>query len=249
MSTGARGGIDFVNTNAAGAKYVVKPNFGSKPVNWVNWWDAARVANWMHNGMGIGASTETGAYTIVGGATSGTTVAKNPGASFWIPSEDEWYKAAYYKGGGTNAGYWEYATQSESVPAKATASSTGVGSAGAVGNVANYGSGATWNSQSGNVTSVGTNGGPSAYGAYDMGGNIREIVSLGVSGQISQRGGTTTAAASALAASTAPSLAGSFVQLTSNGFRLASSVPEPGSTLPILTLFGLALSKTRRRKV
>ena len=24
-------------------------------------------------------------------------------------TEDQWYKAAYYKGGSTNAGYWDYA--------------------------------------------------------------------------------------------------------------------------------------------
>lgn len=35
-----------------------------------------------------------------------------------LPSEDEWYKAAYYKGGGTNAGYWEYATQSDNPPTR-----------------------------------------------------------------------------------------------------------------------------------
>jgi len=33
-----------------------------------------------------------------------------------MTSEDEWYKAAYYKGGGTNAGYWDYPTGSDSVP-------------------------------------------------------------------------------------------------------------------------------------
>ena len=32
--------------------------------------------------------------------------AHNPGAKFWIPTFDEWFKAAYYKGGSTNAGYW-----------------------------------------------------------------------------------------------------------------------------------------------
>ena len=27
---------------------------------------------------------------------------------YFIPTVDEWYKAAYYKGGGVNAGYWTY---------------------------------------------------------------------------------------------------------------------------------------------
>jgi hypothetical protein len=31
--------------------------------------------------------------------------AVNNGATFYIPAHDHLYKAAYYKGGGTNAGY------------------------------------------------------------------------------------------------------------------------------------------------
>ena len=37
-------------------------------------------------------------------------------ATYVIPTENEWYKAAYYKGGSTNAGYWRYATQSNTLP-------------------------------------------------------------------------------------------------------------------------------------
>jgi formylglycine-generating enzyme required for sulfatase activity len=110
----------------------------------------------------------------VGGQTSGTAPAKNPGATFYIPTEDQWYKAAYYKGGGTNAGYWDYATQSNSAPTAVTSGSTGIGSAGSTGNFANYNNTAVWNSQSGNVTTVGTNGGASVYGAFDMSGNLSE---------------------------------------------------------------------------
>ena len=29
-------------------------------------------------------------------------------AKYWTPTEDEWYKAAYYRGGGTGGGYWTY---------------------------------------------------------------------------------------------------------------------------------------------
>ena len=34
----------------------------------------------------------------------------------FLPTEDEWYKAAYYQGGGAGAGYWDYATQSDDPP-------------------------------------------------------------------------------------------------------------------------------------
>ena len=64
----------------------------NRPITYVSWFDAARFANWMNNGATNGASTETGAYTL-NGATNGI-ITKNTGATWWIPSENEWYKAA-----------------------------------------------------------------------------------------------------------------------------------------------------------
>ena len=87
---------------------------GNRPIAYVSWFDAARFANWMNNGATNGASTETGAYTL-SGASNGT-VLRNPDAVWFIPSEDEWVKSAYYKAGGTNSGYWEYPTQSDAAP-------------------------------------------------------------------------------------------------------------------------------------
>jgi len=147
---------------------------GDKPVNYVSWFDAARVANWLMNGATPSSNTEDGAYTLVEGQTTGTAPARNNGATFYIPTEDQWYKAAYYKGGGTNAGYWDYATRSDTAPTAVTAGVTGIGSAGNTGDFANYNSDADWNGRDGNVTTVGTNGGPSAYGAFDMSGNVLE---------------------------------------------------------------------------
>ena len=173
MGSNARGGISRSGSSGS-YSYSVRTNMGDKPVNWVSWFDAARVSNWYQNGATSSSSTETGAYTLVGGQTSGTAPAVNSGATFYVPTEDQWYKAAYYKGGGTSAGYWNYATQNDSDPTAVTAGSTGIGSAGSTGNFANYNNTADWNSQNGNVTTVGTNGGPSAYGAFDMSGNVGE---------------------------------------------------------------------------
>ena len=39
---------------------------GERPIGAVSWFDAARFANWLHNGGTNGASTETGAYTLNG---------------------------------------------------------------------------------------------------------------------------------------------------------------------------------------
>ena len=38
--------------------------------------------------------------------TSLMAVTRNTGATYFIPSENEWYKAAYYNGGDDDAGYW-----------------------------------------------------------------------------------------------------------------------------------------------
>ena len=109
--------------------YLYVPNWsrGSYAMTSVNWFDCARYANWKNNGsqaaptqdqggMIAGATTESGAYTLTTQQTTGSANIKTAGSSFWIPTEDEWYKAAYYKGGSSNAGYWDYATQSNEPP-------------------------------------------------------------------------------------------------------------------------------------
>jgi hypothetical protein len=101
---------------------------GDKPVNYTSWYDAARFSNWMTNGQGSGG-TESGVYTFDGvdSISAITRDLNNPNQVF-IPTEDEWYKAAYHQPaaqGGDSDDYWLYATQSNSVPTIASATSTG----------------------------------------------------------------------------------------------------------------------------
>ena len=251
MGSDARGGISFTSGSASGSKYAAKTNMGDKPVNYVSWFDAARVSNWLMNGATGTSSMETGAYTL-NNATSGTAPAVNSGATFYIPTEDQWYKAAYYKGGSTNAGYWDYATQSDSAPTAVTAGSTGIGSSGSTGNFANYGGTASWNGQTGNVTTVGTNGGASYYGAFDMSGNLREWNDLtGAAGSSrGLRGGGWNFGAFNLSSSSRitndPSGEGGVI-----GFRLASPVAVPEPSTWVMGLAGLACGgwqMVRRRR-
>jgi sulfatase modifying factor 1 len=81
----------------------------------ISWFSAARFANWLHNGGTAESRTEDGAYTL-DGATSGV-ILKNADARWWIPAEDEWYKAAYYDPSkpGENK-YWTYPTRSDEMP-------------------------------------------------------------------------------------------------------------------------------------
>jgi formylglycine-generating enzyme len=252
MGSNARGGISFTSGNAPGSKYEIRTNMGDKPVNFVDWFAAARVSNWLMNGATGTSSTETGAYTLAGG-TSGNAPAVNNGATFYVPTEDQWYKAAYYKGGSTNAGYWDYATQSDSTPTAVTAGSTGIGSSGSTGNFANYLSTADWNSQDGNVTTVGTNGGASAYGAFDMSGNVAEWNDLtGAAGSSrGMRGGNwLTSGASFLSSSGRITYVPSLDNIVF-GFRLASPVPVPEPSTYAMALAGLACggyTMFRRRK-
>jgi len=104
----------------------------NRPITFVSWWDSARFSNWMANGQPTGAqtstTTENGAYNV-NGAISGNAVAKNainPNTSaaptFYVPTENEWYKAAYYSpnyGGPGVGGYYAYATQSNADPGNA----------------------------------------------------------------------------------------------------------------------------------
>jgi len=253
-----RGGITRNGSSGSYTYFVNPSDMGNKPVNWVSWFDAARVANWLMNGATSSSSTETGAYTL-NGAKSGNAVAVNPGATVYIPTEDQWYKAAYYKGGSTNAGYWTYATQSDTAPTKVTADAMGNGRSSSgenlngQGNYANYNLGADWNSQKGNVTSVGTNGGPSAYGAFDMNGNVEEWNDLtGTAGSSrGLRGGSwiddfAFDLSSSDRITIDPSSEDNFI-----GFRLASPVAVPEPSTWVMGLAGIACGgwqMVRRRR-
>jgi formylglycine-generating enzyme len=140
------------------------------PAFGVTWGDAARFCNWLQNGQPIGnqgsGTTETGAYTLNGAITNDDlkTIDRNPGAAYFIPSENEWYKAAFYKGGGTNAGYWIYPTKNDNAPSNLL-SATGT-------NNANFFDGG-YTDPTNELTPVGAfAASPGPYGTFDMGGDV-----------------------------------------------------------------------------
>lgn len=108
--------------------YTSQSNMGNKPIANINWFRAARFVNWLHNempttGSQTSSTTESGSYNL-NGATIGI-ISKESSAKFWIPTLDEWYKAAFYDP--ISVKYWQYATQYDSSPLAVTATSTGDG--------------------------------------------------------------------------------------------------------------------------
>lgn len=179
MTSNLRGGITRTGAGTLASPYVyqTKANMGNKPVNFVSWFDAVRYVNWVNNGKAA-SDTETGSYTLLGGTaipSNANSITRNANARIVIPTENEWYKAAYYEPGASGNSYWLYGTRSDSIPVKATATAIGdIANPGA--NVVNYDYNTVWNGQTGNVTSVGSAGPLSAsfYGALDMTGNVYE---------------------------------------------------------------------------
>lgn len=244
MTNDPRGGIARNAAAPAGNRYSARASMGNKPVNFVSFVDCMRFTNWLHNGQGNGA-TGNGAYSVVNGQNEG----RDPNARFFIPTQNEWYKAAYYDptpgaGGGDN--YWLYPTHSDAIPTMATATPLGdIANPGA--NVANYGPGATWNGlPGGNLTTVGSAGALSTsfYGTHDQGGNLFEwnetLVEPGMRGI---RGGGWGSQHFLLRSTDygldEPTFEGVLV-----GFRVASPIPEP-SALVLLSLGGALLQRRR----
>lgn len=138
------------------------------PVNYVSWGDAARFANWLTNNQPTGAegngTTETGSYTLNGAVTDAAlnAVTRNANADYVIPTENEWYKAAYYNPGASS--YYLYPTSSNSQPSNVL-SATGTNNA----NYYNNG----YTDPTNYLTAVGAFADTtSPYGAYDMGGDV-----------------------------------------------------------------------------
>lgn len=204
-----------------GSRYVSDSGWESKPVVYVSWYDAARFANWLHNGATISADTETGVYHLTALSTVNNSYyngeLRNPDATYWIPSEDEWYKAAFYKGGSTDAGYWDYPTQSDSISS----------------------SDANFNHPGGSAIDVGSYPKGSYYGTYDQGGNVWEWNEALVNGQYrGARGGMWSSPAASLS-STLRNYFNPSSPREYNGFRIAGIVQPDAPAIPEPTSIGL----------
>jgi PEP-CTERM putative exosortase interaction domain len=236
------GGI--VRTGSAGTySYAVIAGRENKPVVRVSFYDAIRFANWMNNGQGNG-DTETGAYTLLGPYTTspygnaipsnGTTVTRNTGASIFLPTENEWYKAAYFNP--ITASYFDYPTSSDTQPVCATPTASA--------NRANCGLATL---PAADLTNVGSYpGSRSPYGTYDQAGNAYELNETIINGGRGYRGGSFGRNPQDIAASWRYYGADPDVETDDLGFRIATTfvIPEPGTGLLVAGgLIGLAVRR------
>lgn len=224
---------------------------GSQPAANITWYEAAAFVNWLNTSTG-----KTAAYNLAwnGSAwsmnlwsseqawqTGGENLFRHKDAYYFLPSLDEWYKAAYYdpdKSGG--AGYWTYATGSNTAPTE-VASGTAIGSA-------------VYNQVFGQGPAVITNaGGLSPYGTMGQGGNVWEWNESAYDSPNDDptwdrwlRGGAWYNLADNLQSSDINS-SGPASDHTVIGFRVAS-IPEPSAALLLIVVGGAWMLKRRLQK-
>ena len=236
--------IDSANLN--GGLGLTHDNRGAdKPATSISWFEAAKFVNWLNTSFGI-----TPAYKFDGGGDfqlweDGDTgynpdnPFRNSNAKYFLPSADEWYKAAYYNPSGLGS-YGDYPTANGLVP---TAVSSGTAINTAVFEQA-------FETGPADITIA---GGLSPYGTMGQGGNVFEweetsfdlVNDDGSSGR-GLRGGASFFSSNLLSSSNRNSF-NPLNEFSDIGFRVAS-IPEPSSPLlGVLASLGLLVRVKRSR--
>jgi len=219
---------------------------GSQPSASINWYQAAAFTNWLNTSTGHVAAYQLNpaltSLTLWSSAEAwqvgGENLYRNKDAYYFLPSENEWYKAAYQKNDGVTANYWDYPTASNIAPI-AVGSGTGVGTA-------------VYDRLASVPAGVFNAGGLSAYGTMGQGGNVWEWMETaedGINNSSSEdrgiRGGYWDDSEDDLRSSEQedrePTDSDSHV-----GFRVAS-VPEPSAVALMIGAGVLALVRRRTR--
>lgn len=198
----------------------------------VGWYEAARYANWLTSGdENVGAYTINGSGEVTGVMTRQEILVTGD-LYFVLPTENEWYRAAYYQG----SGYSLYANGTGSIPSQ--------------GVEANYSSSQPWVVSDGALESNNQ--------TYNMMGNVYEwteslfdggAISNGapVTGNIALRGGSYAVDGANLAADSRISF-GAGSSSSAVGIRIVA-IPEPGTiSLMGLSTVGLFVTRTVRRR-
>jgi len=235
------------NSGAIGLGRNVGAWEGSQPAATVTWYQTAAFVNYLNTSTGHVAAyqldAESTTLTLWSSAQAwqagGENLYRNKDAYYFLPSENEYYKAAYYdpnKVGG--AGYWKYATGSDAAPFP-------VASGTAAGTAVYFGGGAKA------PAAVDQSGGLSPYGTRGQTGNVVEWLETAADGLNDSSSEDRVLRGAYWLHNTAP--LNSSVHLVDPptlaaitiGFRVAS-VPEP-SCVVLMLGSGLIFLARRRR--
>ena len=150
------------------ANVTAGPWTGNQPAANISWYEAAAFVNFLNTSTGNTAAYDltfsSGSWSMAlwsseqAWTAGGTNLYRNKNAFYFLPSENEWYKAAYYNAAGTN--YFLYPTGSDTAPTR-VASGTNPQTA-------------VYNNDASVPAIVASAGGLSPYGTMGQGGNIFE---------------------------------------------------------------------------
>lgn len=187
---------------------------------------------------------------------NGINVTRDAGARFWLPSQDEWYKAAYHDASaGLSGAYFDYATGSDTMPISDQPGDSPDGANyfndDGLPNGFNDGYAATGSTsfRPNPLTDVGAYFlAPSPYGTYDQTGNVAEwtetVFSLSPPYRLAPGGNWFGSQGSLLAAM--PNIGGPAGSSSILGFRIAT-IPEPTTdTLLSLVVMGSGMRRLSR---
>jgi formylglycine-generating enzyme len=244
-------GDQVTDAIALGLTNVSVGGFGGPAIS-ISWFGAAAFVNWLNTSSGYQAAynlTYSGGWSISPWASSdawqlgGQNLFRHQDAHYFLPSENEWYKAAYHKNDGDSGNYWDYPTASDSTPANITNILGSVAP-----NTARFG-----NSLGAVFVPVEAAGGESPYGTRGQGGNASEFLESAFDGTNDAASETVTWRGGSKSEGSQFMLSSERYEVTMNlssadrGFRVAS-VPEP-STYALLVMAGAgALWWTRRKR-
>jgi formylglycine-generating enzyme required for sulfatase activity len=110
------GAVSVTPNNAGGQRWTVPAGNAMLPVGGISWHTAAIYCNWLCNGKSQAASAfMNGAYDVSTFGYQGSSgiftdqLVHNANAQYWIPTLDEWIKAAHYdpnRNGPSQGGWW-----------------------------------------------------------------------------------------------------------------------------------------------
>jgi len=248
------GAVPTTPHTPGGQRWTVPAGNEMLPVGNISWRMAAEYCNWLCNNKSADRSAFlSGAYDVSTFGYSGNAFtdqpAHTPGARYWIPTLDEWIKAAHYdpnRYGPGQGGYWVYSITRDTAPVPGPPPSMGgVGEA-------NFGF------DSGPVSPfsipLGAYGAiTSPWGLFDTSGGTSEWteaihVSFGQNLDRYYEGSHWTSSPGYVVADSIYSYGGDFPSLSTFdlGFRIASSLPAPAASVVVCSL-GIVLSCKRRR--